>query len=137
MVKRQKKISFRFFLNEDSEPIGRKKEYFLFARINFNTNNTTIRLQYLYTIEKFNENFKDNKDTNNLHEGDRLKIETALRYEYNLLGERHTLKGFGRRFYNIYTNCLNVFFDVPSKLSGPANLPETFDEYRSKYFSIV
>jgi hypothetical protein len=133
MIK-EKKIGIKYFLNKKLKPVktGSFLMYPLYVRIHFNGENTTFPIwfpsieEYMNKSDYFNDIFFEqigylDEEAFNLiidiHDVQEVreeiksmerKLEKAIRFEYSVLGEKFTLKGFKDRF-DVYLQLFRPF----------------------------
>ncbi len=131
---KEKKISFRFLLNDKSNPHGLNKDkYILYIRVNFNRNNTVVSSGLYFTKEEFSEKFTDGLDKYGVLKDTLKNIESAVRYEYQLMGNKHSLKGLFYRMSEIYEYRLNAVLEPFNLVSQFLVLPDSFQDVFRNY----
>lgn len=129
-----KKIGIKYFLNKKLKPVktGAFLMYPLYVRIHFNGENTTFPIwfpsieEYMNNSDYYNDVFfeqigyldeeafnliidiHDVKEVRKEIKSMENKLENAIRFEYSILGDKFTLKGFKDR-YDIYLQLFRPF----------------------------
>jgi len=140
-MEKEKKISIRYYINTSKKPLIKNGVHFfpLYAKIGFNKESTSIKA-YSGLYEDVFLNPNEFNDHNNIPENsikkeassivlNADKIDRIIRFEYNLVGEKYTLKKLGSRIGDFYNTPLSLIFnirfifqslmiDVPDRLAG-------------------
>ena len=108
-MSKQKKITVKFFLNKNVEPIlglGDELLYPVYLQVTYNRRNTQLRSGYMFMYPSLDKVPQDKLDF------EQELIERIIRYEVNRLGDKFELKGLKDKYNQFSARTHRMMDDV-------------------------